>query len=424
MMTARSKKSASLNPEYDEVQDAINAQLIEEELQAVLAEIADDPDIALVCDSCGQVFVFEIKFAEDICTECGDGLLEIVDGDGVVIELPKSVKEGGSTYKALGPSSYSYNNGSASYSIGYTIDRCEHTGDKVLFEFNGKKLYGANNTGLKEWSGKWDLIIDLAGIVQVPSPSTFISSSAPSKFRPLKEFINLNQPKLPSEYLRLNWTDMGVPPVTLDFWINLWSLLPEKTVICCFGGHGRTGTCLASMMIATGVDYYTAVETVHTEHCKKAIETEGQEAYLHKMYLEYLNRQLKAAEESGVQPDIINVKEDIDYALKNPPGRGSKLVGFQSNSSNNTSNTSESTVYYGAKADHKAEKGSDLERALASGLPVKTIGKTVWVKECCRSGCYKATCTDSQHVDWVEWDQSLTKIDIDLENWSDAVLAQ
>ena len=419
-MKSPSKKSASLNPEFDEVQEAINAQLINEELQDLLADIADDPDVALVCDTCNQVFVFDIKFVEDICTECGDGLLEIVDGDGVVIELPKSMKEGGSSYKQLPGSSVvnGYNNWSPAHSH-YMSDRCEHTGDKVLFEFNGKKLFGANNTGLKEWSGKWDLIIDLAGIVQVPSPSTFISTTAPGRFRELKQYINTNTPKLPSELLRLNWTDMSVPPVTLDFWINMWNLLPEKTVICCFGGHGRTGTCLASLMIATGVDYYMAVETVHTEHCKKAIETEGQEAYLHKLYLEYLNRQLKVVEAAKAQAEIINIKEDIDYALKNAPGKGSKAYSFQGQNDDSPKGH-EAVTYYGAnyKNTGAVDEKSELGKALASGLPVKTVGTRVFVKECCQTGCYKSTCDNMQHVDWVEWSKSLAKIDLEIEYWN------
>lgn len=415
--TFHSKKSASLNPEYDEVQAAIEAELMADDLQDLLAELAEDPDVSLVCDHCNQVFVFDIKFAEDICTECNMGILEIVDGDGVVIELPKAVKEGGHNYKNYGQQSMANAySGNGHSSNSWQMDRCDHTGDKIVFEWNGKKLYAANNTGLKEWSGKWDLIIDLAGIVQLSSPSTFISSSAPGRFRPLKEFIDTNVKKLPSEYLRLNWTDMGVPPVTLDFWIHLWDMLPEKTVICCFGGHGRTGTCLGSLMIAAGIDYYSAVETIHKDHCSKAIETPGQEAYLHKLYVEYLNRKLKTAEQAGNQAEIVDVKEDIEFAAKNPPGWGSKSSGHSFQPDNNSGGP---TVYYAVGAKNNASDSSELGKALASGLPVKTVGTTVYVKECCKTGCYKSTCDNQQHVDWVLWSQSLAKVDIEVQNWNE-----
>jgi protein-tyrosine phosphatase len=48
------------------------------------------------------------------------------------------------------------------------------------------------------------------------------------------------------------------------------------------GGHGRTGTALASVLMASGkaTDPDTAIELVRSKHCKRAIETYDQIDYL------------------------------------------------------------------------------------------------------------------------------------------------
>lgn len=406
-----SRKSASLNPEFDAVQDAIR-----EEIGWTLEDLINDPDIGLRCDECGVEYVFDEDYIEADCpsTLC-EGVLEIIDDEGHVIKLPEALKKSNTT-----PSSTGTYRAGGTYGGMHTVD-CKHEGDKVVFEFNGKKLYAANNRGINEWSGKWDLIVDLAGIVNVPSPQTFVSQSAPAKFRVLKQYINTTNSKLPSEVLRLNWQDMGVPPVGLSFWQTLWELLPEKTVIGCFGGHGRTGTCLGSLMITAGIDFYSAVETVRKDHCSKAIETLGQEKYLHQLYVDYL----KELQKNGGLDEkaAIDVKEDLEYALANPPsqpgrkdygGSGNFLPGLAPTSSGSTSAT---TVYYavGSKPA-EAKAGSDLAEALATGRHVKTIGDVVWIEECGHTDCTKKDCDERGHQKWVEWEFSNTYWDSPTHN--------
>ena len=49
--------------------------------------------------------------------------------------------------------------------------------------------------------------------------------------------------------------------------------------VACFGGHGRTGTFLALVLVRLGVvkDQRAAIKLVQTNYCKNAIESSSQE---------------------------------------------------------------------------------------------------------------------------------------------------
>jgi hypothetical protein len=99
-------------------------------------------------------------------------------------------------------------------------------------------------------------------------------------FTSLNEFIGSKR-----EIIGLDWADGGVPPVALGFFREVISILEArgggKVVFACMGGHGRTGTALAAVLIAckefTAAE---AVEYVRSKHCTKACETEKQLAWL------------------------------------------------------------------------------------------------------------------------------------------------
>jgi hypothetical protein len=191
--------------------------------------------------------------------------------------------------------------------------------------------------------------------------------------------------------LLLDWPDMQPPTVGLNFWIALWSMLPEKTAVCCHGGHGRTGTCIAALMIASGSDYYEAIETVRTKHCKKAVETVRQEEYLHGIYLETMARDLKAAEEAGDTEVADAIKDDIKYALANKPHHStSKAV----------KNFSQPAV--------NSPPPSKPALILPVGAETKVHAGTTYVRECTDPKCPTVNCNNLTHLGWVEWDASFT----------------
>ena len=71
----------------------------------------------------------------------------------------------------------------------------------------------------------------------------------------------------------------------LQFWLDLMAHVEKnklKLVVFCVGGHGRTGTAVASMLVV-GLNYTAkdAITWVRTNYCEKAIESKGQEEYIH-----------------------------------------------------------------------------------------------------------------------------------------------
>lgn len=415
----RSKsKSTSLFPEFDEIN------------QAILQELGELEDVTLVCQTCGTEFVYDAQFAFEVCNECQDGYMLPVDGENNVIKLHEGLKSG-NAFDSISSGTKGSLASSSSYQDGYVYEKHNHPGDKVIFEANDKKLFASNSTSLREWSGNWNLIVDLAGVVQIPNVTPFVSNSAPAKYRELSK-LTYKEKELPSDILRLNWTDMGVPPVKLNFWDKMWDLLPEKTVVCCIGGHGRTGTFLTAMMIAQGYDYWDALEHVRKEHCSKAVESVNQEKYLHGIYVERLERELKVAISCNDEDQIKQLAEDLTYAKDNVPsyqsntatkGGSSYSVGFPHQNGDGTKPFKDYGVgtlirFYSPGQQHSdVTPGSDLAEAIATKRPVKTVqeGKgpqTIYVEECVDKGCNKLDCSLASHQDWIQWEYSMTSIEV------------
>jgi len=165
-----------------------------------------------------------------------------------------------------------------------------HSGSEIVIQHNGKIVSGAEGDCLDPSIP--DLVIDLAGVYKKSADgyNNLVShfaygeaglsdSKLGSKYKNLAKNLNnvINVPHL----LRIRWPDMGTIPVGKDFWSLLWKNMPKRTTICCHGGHGRTGTALAALMITVqGTSPLDAIKRVR-EYCPRAIETDGQEDYLH-----------------------------------------------------------------------------------------------------------------------------------------------
>lgn len=137
-------------------------------------------------------------------------------------------------------------------------------GERLIYAAQGGKLHPGNTKHL-------ELIIDLAGGVL----------RRPFVVRGPKRFAVLNTHFPP--ILRCDWPDMTAPSVGLSFWIRLLDLIPKLTVIACIGSHGRTGTALAALLVAEGMDPELAIKTVREQHCARAIETMPQEDYIRRL---------------------------------------------------------------------------------------------------------------------------------------------
>ena len=170
------------------------------------------------------------------------------------------------------------------YSPAKTWKPCCHRGDELIFEHEGKRIFGAREPDLV-YDESVKLIIDCVGIkfpVYSPITPPFVLSGME------KEALNAKLlPPPPPAYIppviRLDWPDYTAPwSAGLAFWKALWERIPlGDTIVCCMGGHGRTGTCAGSLMIAgKGVPGEEAIIRVKKDYCKSAIENKAQKTYL------------------------------------------------------------------------------------------------------------------------------------------------
>jgi hypothetical protein len=81
----------------------------------------------------------------------------------------------------------------------------------------------------------------------------------------------------------LDWPDGSIPVIPHIFWKDLKNHLSSakaKMLVCCIGGHGRTGTAIACLLIACGYSAADAKSYIWRHYCKESIETKVQEDYI------------------------------------------------------------------------------------------------------------------------------------------------
>lgn len=172
-----------------------------------------------------------------------------------------------------------------------TIDTpCNH--DKKLFKpcfkINGLNIFGAAKLDIPDTTkdSPKRLIVNCTGYTSNSSSASFVKS-VPTGLEVLKS--SKYQLKIKHDIgdeLLFDWDDGKAPLLIPGFWPDLLSQIAtakyEDVVFCCIGGHGRTGTALASILLASGesTDPDDAIAEVRANHCKRAIETFDQIDYL------------------------------------------------------------------------------------------------------------------------------------------------
>lgn len=148
---------------------------------------------------------------------------------------------------------------------------CKHGGNVPVLAIGKCLVYGAAYYDLPTLI-EAELIIDCANLVDTEV------LRVPEAYASLQQFTSHSN----ADVIKIDWNDHGVPPVSFGFWEELYGLLPDgKVIICCFGGHGRTGTALAALAIIDGkLSGQEAVDLIHKQHCTQAVETASQRRYL------------------------------------------------------------------------------------------------------------------------------------------------
>jgi len=102
----------------------------------------------------------------------------------------------------------------------------------------------------------------------------------------LAKHISCTAHKAPDKFFKketptifLDWPDMGVLEIedlkpVVEY---LASVIEMGVEIGCMGGHGRTGTLMALIMVQLGCKPGKAIKTIRKDYCHRAIETQKQE---------------------------------------------------------------------------------------------------------------------------------------------------
>jgi protein-tyrosine phosphatase len=84
------------------------------------------------------------------------------------------------------------------------------------------------------------------------------------------------------------WPDLGLPRDPRRFkralrWVLEQASAGRRVEVGCAGGHGRTGTTLAGLLVLQGVSPREAVRQVRRSYCDEAIESREQTAMIRRL---------------------------------------------------------------------------------------------------------------------------------------------
>jgi len=175
-----------------------------------------------------------------------------------------------------------------------TYVHCTHNPTKVLnCQEEGWEMWAGRRIDCESKLSNFDIILNLTGFRQ--------SKKHEIPFPELKIWEFGSKKKY--EEMCLDWPDHGVVDLPIEFWQSLHKLLkkkgairlkesekqqqkikPVRLITFCIGGHGRTGTAVASMLVAAfGWTPEAATTWIWENYCNQAIETNGQISYVYEL---------------------------------------------------------------------------------------------------------------------------------------------
>ena len=175
---------------------------------------------------------------------------------------------------------------------------CGHNRDKFQLR-NGEVIYLSSRSGSLKKEDRPDITMGCY------LDDTWMKARVmfTSDFRPDNNFSQLFKEN-DYPYIIVNWSDMGVVPLTDFSEIVAWCMTQikhgEKLDIACVGGHGRTGTLLAGILLLQNYTADEAIDKVRKEHCNRAIETVAQE----QLIKQYYNALTKVRKERADEPTV------------------------------------------------------------------------------------------------------------------------
>lgn len=180
---------------------------------------------------------------------------------------------------------------------------CFHTGRITLFKIGDLQVSGGARKDIDASFDVPTLLLNCSGYSN-PSTDQII---LPVGFEALAKHV------VPTAAIDMQWPDGGTPAVTPEFWRKLPELALKKgflrMIVYCMGSHGRTGTALASLLIANhGLSAQKAVVKIRKEHCMDAVESSVQVDYLQDVEL--------WAYQKGLVTDVSTARIKPSYSWK------------------------------------------------------------------------------------------------------------
>jgi hypothetical protein len=165
---------------------------------------------------------------------------------------------------------------------------CRHE-PTLIFSAQGVNFYGASIGKLNSKNVaavNADLLINLTGVslYNFRGKEKPLIKSAPRWFKKLRELVQ--GPRV--EEIVIDWPDYGTIPVGPEFFETMWNVIKERKkksiLVFCVGGHGRTGTCVGSLMtVINNIHGGQAIRRVREAYCRHAVETKAQEDMVRRM---------------------------------------------------------------------------------------------------------------------------------------------
>ena len=162
-----------------------------------------------------------------------------------------------------------------------------HTGNPLVFEAQGVKVYAGGNTrngGWMQMDPKPDLAIGPQGVIRTARTL----DKFPMGWACGSKVTTKKTPLL----IELEWPDYSIPTnVGRDFWVQLVEDIKTNDIKSvstqCMGGHGRTGVqlcILAHLMIPqdqhTWKDAGELIQHIRDVYCQHAVEAPSQQKYI------------------------------------------------------------------------------------------------------------------------------------------------
>lgn len=159
------------------------------------------------------------------------------------------------------------------------VKACTHDRSKTVKLENGLEVYATANRDVKYLQ---DELVDI-GVYAYSgwqgNMYPFVSAGLTVPWAPART----------TEAIMLPWPDYKVPEdtsymVDMIRWMIAQMEAGKHLEVACMGGHGRTGTLLAMLLVAQGLTPGEAIREARTRHCKSAVESAVQCDYIAEFY--------------------------------------------------------------------------------------------------------------------------------------------